>query len=116
MDERGKQICLDIWLDEPFVEETTRRVEEIIRKRFSVVREARHRFEPQGETVVFILSESHFTLHTYPEHNYISLDIYVCDLHADVDAAADEILASLKVKSFNRTQLQRGFRPADTIE
>lgn len=29
-------------------------------------------------TSVFLLAESHFSLHTHPEHNYIALDIFTC--------------------------------------
>jgi len=27
---------------------------------------------------VFILSESHLSFHTWPEENYVSVDLYVC--------------------------------------
>jgi S-adenosylmethionine decarboxylase proenzyme len=29
-------------------------------------------------TSVFLLAESHFSIHTYPEHNYIAVDIFTC--------------------------------------
>ena len=29
-------------------------------------------------TAVWLLSESHFTIHTYPEMNYLSIDCYTC--------------------------------------
>ncbi|MBD1569476.1 adenosylmethionine decarboxylase [Aliivibrio sp. S10_S31] len=31
-----------------------------------------------GVTGVFLLSESHLSYHTYPENNYISIDLYTC--------------------------------------
>ena len=37
-----------------------------------------HRFEPQGVTVVGALAESHITLHTWPEHGALWLDIGTC--------------------------------------
>ena len=109
LDERGKHLLLDIWLNEVLTDQIVRRIEDIVRRRFEVVRETRKLFEPQGETVVFILSESHFTIHTYPEFNYVSLDIYVCDVDAHLDGVADEILSELKVKEFNKFLLPRGF-------
>ena len=38
-----------------------------------------HRFGPQmGVTGVLVLAESHMTVHTWPEHNFITLDVYTC--------------------------------------
>lgn len=35
-------------------------------------------FEPHGYSVYFMLSESHLYMHTWPEHNAICLDLFVC--------------------------------------
>ena len=37
-----------------------------------------HKFEPQGLTGFYLLSESHFSYHTWPEKGMISLDLYTC--------------------------------------
>lgn len=37
-----------------------------------------HRFEPQGITGVIVLSESHISLHYWPEIGYTSLDVFTC--------------------------------------
>lgn len=37
-----------------------------------------HEFEPQWVTGVVILSESHFTIHTWPEYGYAAIDIFAC--------------------------------------
>jgi S-adenosylmethionine decarboxylase proenzyme len=36
------------------------------------------KFHPIGVTVVGILAESHISLHTYPEINYVAIDIFTC--------------------------------------
>jgi S-adenosylmethionine decarboxylase len=57
---------------------------EIIMKRiaercgFTVVGRAFHQFEPHGSTGVLVLSESHFSAHTYPELNKIYIDVFCC--------------------------------------
>lgn len=38
----------------------------------------KHMFPNGGATFLCILQESHATLHSYPEYNYIALDIFVC--------------------------------------
>ena len=35
-------------------------------------------FEPQGLTVVLTLSESHFSLHSWPEKGCAAIDVYTC--------------------------------------
>lgn len=37
-----------------------------------------HKFTPQGLTIVIALSESHFSLHSWPEEGCIALDVYTC--------------------------------------
>ena len=37
-----------------------------------------HEFEPQGFTLVALLSESHFSFHTFPEKGVISFDFFTC--------------------------------------
>lgn len=37
-----------------------------------------HKFEPQGVTGVLVISESHFTIHTWPEKNYAAVDFFTC--------------------------------------
>lgn len=37
-----------------------------------------HKFEPQGLTAMLLLSESHITVHTFPEKFSAAFDIYTC--------------------------------------
>ena len=45
---------------------------------FSVLGKIEHQFTPQGCSLVYLLSESHISVHTFPEKNYIAMDIYTC--------------------------------------
>ncbi len=38
-----------------------------------------HQFKPYGVTALAILKESHIAFHTWPEFEYASLDIFVCE-------------------------------------
>ena len=43
-----------------------------------------HAFGPeQGITGVALLAESHVSIHTWPEHGYAAVDIFVCGSSAD---------------------------------
>ena len=112
VDTRSRQILVDVWLDEPV---TAGVIEGIIagaRAALTVLDEARWRFEPQGQTVLLVLAESHFALHTWPERDYLSFDLYSCDPALDVDAVADAVLSGLSIEHQVRRHLWRGVREA----
>jgi S-adenosylmethionine decarboxylase len=50
---------------------------------FTVVSKAFHQFEPHGTTGVLVLAESHFSAHTYPEHNKVYIDVFCCNPNFD---------------------------------
>jgi S-adenosylmethionine decarboxylase len=58
---------------------------------FTVVSRAFHQFEPHGATGVLVLSESHFSAHTYPELNRIYLDVFCCSPSFDANICASII-------------------------
>jgi len=37
-----------------------------------------HKFKPRGITGIILLAESHISIHTWPEKNYIAIDIFSC--------------------------------------
>ena len=57
---------------------------------FSVLNKIEHRFEPQGFTLLYLLSESHLSIHTFPEKNYVAIDLYTCKKYED-NSDYDEI-------------------------
>jgi len=44
-----------------------------------VVARTGHQFPPCGYSYAYVLSESHFTIHTYPEHQSCYIDIFCCN-------------------------------------
>jgi S-adenosylmethionine decarboxylase len=45
---------------------------------FAILSKTQHKFEPQGLTILYMLSESHISIHTFPEKQYLAFDIYTC--------------------------------------
>lgn len=43
-----------------------------------ILEASEHRFDPTGVTMLFLLSESHASIHTYPEHRACFVDIFTC--------------------------------------
>jgi S-adenosylmethionine decarboxylase len=58
----------------------------------TLLNSARHVFPPEGLTIVMLLSESHASIHTYPEHNSCFVDLFTCGL----DCHAEEFDAVLR--------------------
>lgn len=48
------------------------------RASFSILSETDYRFSPLGYTKLYLLAESHFAIHTWPEHNIAWLEIASC--------------------------------------
>ncbi|HEX3780173.1 MAG TPA: adenosylmethionine decarboxylase [Pseudonocardiaceae bacterium] len=71
------------------------------------------RFAPQGVTVVALLSESHASLHTYPELGSVFLDVFTCGSTANPQLAMRLLAEALDANTTRITTIQRG-RPAGT--
>ncbi len=37
-----------------------------------------HQFKPHGVSCVYLIAESHVSLHTWPEVGYVALDVFTC--------------------------------------
>jgi S-adenosylmethionine decarboxylase proenzyme len=52
---------------------------------YSVLQTSHHQFEPDGFSILYLLSESHMSIHTFPEKNYIAFDLYTCRTYPNND-------------------------------
>ena len=67
-----------------------------------------HRFgKEEGISGVAILAESHISVHTWPERDYIAFDIFMCG-DTNPKEAAQFLVDTLKPKKNNITSLRRG--------
>lgn len=70
-----------------------------------------HQFEPQGATALFLLSESHLSIHTWPEKGIVACDVFCCTDMQTLDEAktkaekASEKLAELFQSKSQQTQV-----------
>lgn len=65
-------------------------------------------FSPQGATVLVLLSESHLSIHTYPERGFAALDCYTCGETVDPQIAIDYMVSVLKPTTVHAKKLVRG--------
>jgi S-adenosylmethionine decarboxylase len=56
---------------------------------YHILHKVQHLFDPQGITLIYMLSESHISIHTFPEKNYAAMDIYTCREYPNNDVYLD---------------------------
>jgi S-adenosylmethionine decarboxylase len=67
-----------------------------------------HRFDPHGATIFAVLSESHLSIHTYPEKGFAALDGYTCGHTVDPLKSIQYLLSVLKPDKVNSLKVTRG--------
>ena len=58
-------------------------------------------------TALYLLSESHLSIHTWPEKKYIAIDIFTCG-NCDVEYIAQRFIDYFEPKNKKLTLLERG--------
>jgi S-adenosylmethionine decarboxylase len=64
------------------------------------------KFEPQGFTGICLLSESHISIHTFPETGSAAVDIFTCGI-CDPRVGCDLLVAKLKPETYSLNFHQR---------
>jgi S-adenosylmethionine decarboxylase len=75
----------------------------IINKRF-------YKFSPHGLTGYLLLSASHISIHTWPEHCYAACDVFSCGAEDETNKIVGYIKSTLHYKKAKVKKLKRGFR------
>ncbi len=77
-----------------------------------VVKKLSHIFYPKGITLAYILSESHFIIHTWPESSMVHIDLFTCsyrslnEFKSSINSAfSKENIDSVKMKSVDFDKL-----------
>lgn len=67
-----------------------------------------HKFSPQGITGVLLLAESHIALHSWPEINYLAIDIFTCGDKANPYKALEYFKKVFNPKKIEVRAIKRG--------
>lgn len=92
----GRQITVEFYDCSAEILANVRRMEEIFLEAAResgahVVNSNFHSFEPQGVSGVVVISESHFAVHAWPEHDYAAVDLFTCGSGVDFDIAVETL-------------------------
>ncbi len=117
MNTLGRHVISELWgcdynklNDMDFIERLL--VDAALKSGAEVREVAFHKFAPQGVSGVVIISESHLTIHSFPEHGYASIDVYTCG-NLDPTIAADYIAEKLNTTSRETIEFPRGMGPIE---
>ncbi|MDT8859431.1 adenosylmethionine decarboxylase [Alkalihalobacillus sp. MEB130] len=115
MDTMGRHVIAELWgcdveklNDMSFIEQLF--VDAALKSGAQVREVAFHKFAPRGVSGVVIISESHLTIHSFPEHGYASIDVYTCG-NLDPNVAASYIAESLRATASEVVEVPRGMGP-----
>lgn len=67
-----------------------------------------HKFLPQGITGIVLLAESHIALHSWPEINYLAIDIFTCGGEAKPEKALNYFKKRFNPKKIQVKRIKRG--------
>lgn len=108
----GKHLVCDMWGvdDIPNKGESVIRILKYAAKKANAtsLEHTYHEFQPSGVTAVLLLSESHISLHSWPEHNYVSIDVFTCGEKVSPELAIDYLVSVLNPSKVNIRQIERG--------
>jgi len=67
-----------------------------------------HNFDKKGAfTVLYLLAESHLSIHTWPEHKYIALDVFTCG-NSNTSFVVDKMIDYFEPQYINKDIMKRG--------
>ncbi len=76
---------------------------------FTKVQSLYKQFNPHGVTGIVLISESHVSIHTWPEYYLVNLEIFTCGDTYKADRAFTLFLEKLAPSSYNSHVLNRGW-------
>lgn len=82
--------------------------------RATIVAQSFHEFKPYGVSGAVIIQESHYTIHTWPEHGYAAVDLFYCGGTVHVHRAVDVLLERFKPGRMKFLVVRRGVQ--DEVE
>ncbi len=109
----GMHVILDLYECDPAVLDSIEEIERILTEaaevaNATIIDKRFHKFSPQGVSGAVIVSESHITIHTWPEHGYASVDVYTCGDHTMPLKASEYIIRELRCRRPALVKVDRG--------
>jgi len=116
----GRHLILDLYDCDPDIlddyEELQRLLEaSLVMAKANILRIIGEKFKPQGVTLLALLSESHASIHTWPEIGYAAIDLYTCGDVTETHRAAEFLKTKLNAKTAEEKELVRSTSPSISV-
>jgi S-adenosylmethionine decarboxylase len=76
----------------------------------TIVEQSFHEFKPYGVSGAVIIQESHYTIHTWPEHRYAAVDLFYCGGTVLVHRAIEVLNERFKPERIKFLIVRRGLQ------
>lgn len=70
----------------------------------------KEKFEPMGVSVIGLLSESHISIHTYPEYESLFFDMFTCGQKCNPEKSLNVLIDYLMPKTIKSNVIERGIK------
>lgn len=84
--------------------------EAAVESKATVVAQSFHEFKPYGVSGAVIIQESHYTIHTWPEHGYAAVDLFYCGGAILVHEAVDVLRERFQPQRIKFLVVRRGLQ------
>ncbi|HWD38344.1 MAG TPA: adenosylmethionine decarboxylase [Fimbriimonas sp.] len=84
--------------------------EAAVESKATVVEQSFHEFKPYGVSGAVIIQESHYTIHTWPEHKYAAVDLFYCGGTVLVHRAIDVLNERFQPERIKFLIVRRGLQ------
>lgn len=74
----------------------------------TVVSQSFHQFSPHGVSGTVVITESHFNIHTWPEHGFAAVDLFTCGDKLNPEKAKEYLISKLEATEFDYSSIKRG--------
>lgn len=110
--EMGAHFLLDLYGVDAAIIQNSNYLKKALKKAatecgFTILGELFYEFKPQGFTGILLLSESHFSFHTWPERSSVAVDVFSCGSAAKAKKLCDAVIDFTKSKSSKLKILKR---------
>jgi spermidine synthase len=118
MDTKGQHLIIDAFECQSAILNDAEQLKELLTKAIEhigmeILSTHFHSFSPQGVTGVIGISTSHFSIHTWPEHGYVALDLYTCG-NQEIWPTLKGILHKMEAKRVEVYEISRGEESQNT--
>ncbi len=109
----GTHILMEMFGCDPEMLKDKEKIENVmnesaVRSNAKIVKSFFHQFKPYGVSGVVVIEESHYTIHTWPEHSYAAIDFFYCSDEVIIEKAIEVLKNALRPSSFNLVEIKRG--------